>query len=134
MKLLKTYGLSCPQMNCTAIWQLCDLYLQKGSSDRTPRPCLSKQVTASDRLTPVAFLYVLHTGNTLKTSFDFTINEDTFVRGIALIHPNHEDAYNFMTDECHLQVMANGSAAVEMESIGDFISDAGQSYLTCEYI
>lgn len=70
----------------------------------------------------------------MKNSFDFTINEDTFVRGIALIHPNHEDAFNFMTQECDLQVMANGSAAVELESIGDFISDAGQSYLTCEYI
>jgi len=82
----------------------------------------------------VAFPYVKHTGNTLNNSFDFTITEDNFVRGIALIRPNHEDAYIFMKDECHLGVMANGSAAVDIETIGDFISDAGQSYLTCEYI
>ena len=82
----------------------------------------------------MALLYVKHIGNTLNNSFDYTITEDTFVRGVALIQPNHEDALNFMTDECHLAVMKNGVAAVDMEAVGDFISDAGQSYLTCEYV
>ena len=65
---------------------------------------------------------------------DFTIQSNTGLAGVALITPNNEDAYDYLISECDLHVMANGSAPVDAEIIGDFISDASVAYLDVEYL
>ena len=65
---------------------------------------------------------------------DFKIQSTTAVAGVALIEPQTEDAWRFLCDECDLNVMDNGSAPIDMEAVGDFISDAACVWLEAEYL
>ena len=65
---------------------------------------------------------------------DFSIQSTTGVSGVSLITPNHEDAYNFLRDECDLNILANGSAPIDTSLVGDFMSDCASVYLDCEYL
>ena len=65
---------------------------------------------------------------------DFKIQSTTAVAGVALIEPQHEDAWRFLCDECDLNILANGSAPIDTTLVGDFISDAASCYLQAEYL
>lgn len=65
---------------------------------------------------------------------DFNIHSNTGLSGIALIEPMNEDAFNYLVDECDLHVMANGSAPIDTDLVGDFMSDAASCYLDAEYL
>tara|TARA_B100001778_G_scaffold64600_3_gene50584 strand:- start:7922 stop:8125 length:204 start_codon:yes stop_codon:yes gene_type:complete len=65
---------------------------------------------------------------------DFKIQSTTAVAGVALIQPQTEDAWRYLVDECDYHVMSNGSAPVDHELVGDFISDAASCYLEVDYL
>ncbi len=65
---------------------------------------------------------------------DFKIHSTTQVAGVALIEPQTEDAWRFLVDECDLHVMQNGSAPIDTQLVGDFMSDVASCYLDCEYL
>lgn len=65
---------------------------------------------------------------------DFKIYSSTGLSGVALVEPQHEDAWRFIVDECDMNVMANGSAPIDTELVGDFMSDCASVYLDCEYL
>ena len=79
----------------------------------------------SDLLPPIGgffscVVYILHMSNTV----DFEIIESTQVPGISLVIAQNEDAYAYLEDE-DMTILKNGSAVIDTDRLGDFISDAG---------
>lgn len=70
----------------------------------------------------------------MATSFDFTIISQTEIPGMSLIVANNEDAFNYLTDEAHMDTIEDGSAPCFDFNIGDFISDSGWEKYSCELV
>ena len=69
----------------------------------------------------------------MSVSFDFQIIESN-IPGISQVVPQNEDALNYLTEEAHLTVFRDGSAALFDERVGDFISDASWAHMACEMV
>ena len=65
----------------------------------------------------------------MSNSVDFEIIENTKVPGISLVVAQNEDAYAYLAS-ADITVLANGTAPMDSEYIGDFISDAGWEHFT----
>ena len=70
----------------------------------------------------------------MSITFDFTIVSGTPVDGVSLVMAQNEDAFSYLTDELKYTTLQDGSAPIWNEMVGDFISDAGQAHLCCDYI
>ena len=70
----------------------------------------------------------------MSTTFDFQIVANTSIPGLSLVLPQNEDAYNYLTEEADIAVLADGSAPLFTDNIGDFISDAGWAQLSTSYV
>jgi len=70
----------------------------------------------------------------MSTTFDFQIVANTSIPGLSLVMPQNEDAYNYLTEEAELAVLADGSAPLFTDNVGDFISDAGWAHLSTSYV
>ena len=77
---------------------------------------------------------VLYINNYMSTTFDFQIVANTSIPGLSLVLPQNEDAYNYLTEEAELAVLADGSAPLFTDNVGDFISDAGWAQLSTSYV
>jgi hypothetical protein len=77
---------------------------------------------------------VLYINNYMSTTFDFQIVANTSIPGLSLVMPQNEDAYNYLTEEAELAVLADGSAPLFTDNVGDFISDAGWAQLSTSYV
>ena len=66
--------------------------------------------------------------------YDFQIISKAEVPGLSLIIAQNEDAFSYLTDELQYTTLKDGSAPVWKETVGDFISDAEQAHLCCEYV
>ena len=53
---------------------------------------------------------------------------------MSLIVANNEDAFNYLTDEAHMDTIEDGSAPCFDFNIGDFISDSGWEKYSCELV
>ena len=69
----------------------------------------------------------------MAITFDFRIVASN-IAGISQVVPQNEDAFSYLVDEAHFTVFSDGTAALFDERIGDFISDAGNAHLCCEYV
>ena len=65
----------------------------------------------------------------MSNSVDFEIIENTKVPGISLVVAQNEDAYAYLAS-ADITVLANGTAPMDSEYIGDFISDAGWEHFS----
>ena len=63
---------------------------------------------------------------------DFKIVAISQTPGVALIYPQNEDAYIYLTDEADMNTFQDGSAPIEHSRVGDFISDCGWDHFACE--
>ena len=63
-------------------------------------------------------------------TLDFRVVSDSSVPGISLVFAMNEDAYNYLCEE-DITVLPNGSAPIETNNVGDFISDAGWIHFAC---
>ena len=63
-------------------------------------------------------------------SVDFNVVSHTAVPGISLVWAQNEDAYNYLCDE-DITVLPNGSAPIDTETVGDFVSDCGWENFEC---
>jgi len=70
----------------------------------------------------------------MSTTFDFQIVANTSIPGLSLVLPQNEDAYNYLTEEAELAVLADGTAPLFTDNVGDFISDAGWAHLSTSYV
>ena len=70
----------------------------------------------------------------MSTTFDFQIVANTSIPGLSLVMPQNEDAYNYLTGEAELAVLADGTAPLFTDNVGDFISDAGWAHLSTSYV
>ena len=72
----------------------------------------------------------------MATSFDFTIQTVTDVPGISLVVAQNEDAFSYLIDEngADMAVLADGSAPIASDLIGDFVSDAGWDKFSCSLV
>jgi hypothetical protein len=70
----------------------------------------------------------------MSTTFDFQIVANTSIPGLSLVLPQNEDAYNYLTEEADIAVLADGSAPLFTDNVGDFISDAGWAQLSTSYV
>nr|BDD47427.1 hypothetical protein 5 [Pelagibacteraceae bacterium] len=64
---------------------------------------------------------------------DFKILAITEAPGLALIYPQNEDAYVYLTEEANMTTLNNGAAPIERERVGDWMSDAGWAHFDCAY-
>ena len=69
-----------------------------------------------------------------RITYDFTIVSNTPVEGVALVMAQNEDAWRYISDELEYHTLSDGSAPLFTEAVGDFISDAEDSHLTCSYV
>lgn len=69
----------------------------------------------------------------MAITFDFRIVASN-IAGISQVVPQNEDAFSYLVDEAHFTVFSDGTAALFDERVGDFISDAGNAHLCCEYV
>ena len=69
----------------------------------------------------------------MAITFDFRIVASN-IAGISQVVPQNEDAFSYLVDEAHFTVFNDGTAALFDERVGDFISDAGNAHLCCEYV
>ena len=70
----------------------------------------------------------------MSTTFDFQIVANTSIPGLSLVLPQNEDAYNYLTEEADIAVLADGTAPLFTDNVGDFISDAGWAQLSTSYV
>ena len=69
----------------------------------------------------------------MSITYDFQIVSSN-IAGISQVLPQNEDAFRYLVDEAHMTVFQDGTAALFNERVGDFISDAEQAQLCCEYV
>ena len=65
---------------------------------------------------------------------DFKIITITEAPDLALIYPQNEEAYNYLTEETNMTTLNNGTAPIYRERVGDWMSDAGHAHFDCEYV
>ena len=70
----------------------------------------------------------------MAVTTDFQIISNTASPGLSLVMPLNEDAYNYLTEESGHAVLANGSAQIFTDNVGDFISDAGWAHLSTSIV
>ena len=70
----------------------------------------------------------------MAVTFDFKIISDTKVPGISLIVAQNEDAFCYLTEEEDMHILADGSAPLATDKVGDFISDAEWAHLSTAYV
>ena len=70
----------------------------------------------------------------MSYNVDFQIISNPDISGISLIVAQNEDAFSYLTDELNYTTLKDGSAPVFPEMIGDFISDAENAHLCCDYV
>ena len=70
----------------------------------------------------------------MSISYDFTIVSGTPCNGVSLVMAQNEDAFSYITDELGYTTLADGSAPIWEEAVGDFISDAGQAHMSCTLV
>ena len=70
----------------------------------------------------------------MATTVDFRIITNTTVPGISLVVAQNEDAFTYLTEEAELTYLADGSAPLDTEYVGDFISDCGWESYSCELV
>jgi len=70
----------------------------------------------------------------MSITFDFQIVSNTSIPGLSLVMPQNEDAYNYLTEEADIAVLADGTAPLFTDNVGDFISDAGWAHLSTSYV
>ena len=68
-----------------------------------------------------------------KVTYDFQIVASN-IAGISQVVAQNEDAFRYLVEEAHFTVFQDGSAALFDERVGDFVSDAGWSHMTCEFV
>ena len=68
-----------------------------------------------------------------KVTYDFQIVASN-IAGISQVVAQNEDAFRYLVDEAHFTVFQDGSAALFDERVGDFVSDASWSHMTCEFV
>jgi len=66
--------------------------------------------------------------------YDFTIISGQPIKGVSLVVSNNEDAFSYITEELNYHVLSDGSAPLFIEAVGDFISDAEEAHLSCQYV
>lgn len=64
---------------------------------------------------------------------DFRIVAITEAPGLALIYPQNEDAYQYLTEETNMTTLNDGAAPIDRSRLGDWISDAGWAHFDCAY-
>lgn len=69
-----------------------------------------------------------------QITYDFTIIGHSTIDGLSLVMAQNEDAFSYLTDELNYHILDDGSAPVYTEVVGDFISDAEQAHMSCNYI
>ncbi len=69
----------------------------------------------------------------MTITFDFKIHSSD-INGVTQVQPLNEDALNYLVDEVQFTVMADGTAPLFEDAVGDFISDASWAHLCCEYV
>ena len=69
-----------------------------------------------------------------RITYDFQIISNTLLDGVSLVMAQNEDAFSYLTDELNYHILDDGSAPVYTEVVGDFISDAEQAHMSCNYI
>ena len=69
----------------------------------------------------------------MSVTFDFKIIGQTGIPHLCLIESQNEDAYNFVIDEALMTTLPDGSAVLCEESLENFIEDAEQAQLCCQY-
>ena len=69
----------------------------------------------------------------MSISYDFQIISNTAVPGLSLVMPMNEDAFSYLEDE-QMTILPNGSAPIDTDSVGDFISDAEWSHFCSAYV
>ena len=70
----------------------------------------------------------------MSITYDFRVIGHTRLPGMSLIVAQNESAFSYLTDECDLNVLPDGSAPVFNDCVGDFISDAENAHLCCDYV
>ena len=70
----------------------------------------------------------------MSITYDFQIIGHTRLPGMSLIVAQNESAFSYLTEECDMNVLADGSSPVFNDCVGDFISDAEQAHLRCRYV
>ena len=70
----------------------------------------------------------------MAVTTDFQIISNTAIPGLSLVMPLNEDAYNYLTEESGHSVLADGSAPLFTDNVGDFISDAGWAQLSASLV
>ena len=65
--------------------------------------------------------------------YDFTIVSNQPIAGVFVVS-NNEDAYQYITEELDYHTLSDGSAPLFIEAVGDFISDAEDAHLSCNYV
>ena len=70
----------------------------------------------------------------MSITYDFTIVSGTPINGVSLVMAQNEDAFSYLTDELEYHILSDGSAPLFTEAVGDFISDAEQAHMCCNYI
>ena len=70
----------------------------------------------------------------MTTSVDFQIIAKTDIPGISLVVAQNEDAFTYLTEEADMTILANGSAPLATDLVGDFISDCGWEHYSCDLV
>ena len=69
----------------------------------------------------------------MNPTFDFHIITETGVSGISLVVAQNEDAFTYLEEE-EMTILPNGSAPIDNDSVGDFISDCGWAHMACNLV
>lgn len=69
----------------------------------------------------------------MNPTFDFHIITETGVSGISLVVAQNEDAFTYLEEE-EMTILPNGSAPIDNDNVGDFISDCGWAHMACNLV
>jgi len=70
----------------------------------------------------------------MATTYDFQIISRTDVPGISLVLPQNEDAFMYITEGEEMTCLPNGSVPLATDKVGDFISDCGWEFYSCDLV
>lgn len=65
-------------------------------------------------------------------SVDFKIIVDKSVKGLTLIHPMNEEAFDFITDELQFGYLPNGDVAMDTSDVDAFVAEAEEAFFYSE--
>lgn len=67
-----------------------------------------------------------------KVTYDFKIVGSN-ISGVSQVIAQNEEAYNWLIEEAHMTVFADGSSALFEERVSEFVNDAGWSHFVCDW-